>query len=531
MEFLLPDQNNGRFSLVQIKYKGESVLIDATGYSTTRSNAVVMEKGKPTLHLFDEVNQYVNNYLTEEQRQDLFAAYVRLDKIFTDDLESRRKTERSTDALARTLSGVVTDIFNIVDLEDMRTMLVKDVRVHLPSDIRNVYESEDKIRTKHLDGTYLKDEYLDLVTLCMALRFLIPIWGKYIDLRSKETKEELGRQLKELFALNLIDGSKLARHRSIERLDRYIRSHMTADMGDLGTIYSGLSSEEIPTHLMGLTMVRKLSIAPLCHSVGSVHLMKVMYHYIINRSGQLHRNMGSTIRSKQNSSTNMDGEDNQSVWDKYKNRQEVGVGDLMIVETFVRDYFKMAKRLEPDISKEKLDKCIEYVKETIRFNPTESQLTLVAWIAAPIIPGNMVKLFDRDIIAILFGMSQAILWEWGYHELAIMLTAEVIPQANHVRRTRFNRTSLSKEITSKLEEICPFTLPEDKDSPVGQYPNPQIRSIELVSNGFFNSVWEYRCPPELAGLVENLITFQVITPPMDLRNQLGNMLIKLDTIL
>ncbi|MNY39773.1 hypothetical protein D3C86_1744750 [compost metagenome] len=125
------------------------------------------------------------------------------------------------------------------------------------------------------------------------------------------------------------------------------------------------------------------------------------------------------------------------------------------------------------------------------------------------------------------GISQTVLWKWGFHQLAILQTAAPVQMADDEMMTPVPRTKISDENMKQLEYIYPYTMPESKKDS-GQSPNVGVRGVEDAANVFFKNEWEPQCPRPLAAKYERSDVTRRLQVSSDFRDELAELFIKLD---
>lgn len=522
MQFIIETYTKRSFSMVRIEHPDEDPLIyETSGYSSTTPGAGVdLPEGGKELHLFDEINDFIKTRISVEKQLDLYILYDRINNLFSDSIVTRRKGGTSGEMFDRTLSDLVRRIFIIIkhaDLRDYVNELHRDRKIHIPPDIADTYQTEDRLTPRYIDCTYLTDDYLDLVAMSLGLRVMIPIWGRYMPLK----KYDNNSAMKEYYSFQLLMGSSFYKATCFSRLDTYVRGGLE-ERNDLGVVLSNLSAEEVPLFLMAITVVRKITVASLTHNVAKDHLIRMMYHYIDSKSKNLGTTLGNAVEAKRKGRTEYDGEDNSSVWDKYKMREMIPAGDLAVTEVFLNTY-------EGDDA-DKTDMCHKFLMDGVKFSPSECQIQVATWVIGTQIPGNAVPLFDLSVLKRVFAIVQAQLWSWGFNELAILVTAQMVPLDSGEVLSAVGRRGLSPDRIEQLNQVYPYLLTTNSVDVFGNEQNVGIRSVERTASMFYEHEWSVACPDALANTVDGLGQINIFEAPVNLRNLLADLLIKLDTV-
>lgn len=496
--------------------------MSAAGYASTKPGAVAIgDDDVARVSLFTELNEFVAKMKKDAQKA-LYECYARADSIFQMEEFSLGTQGVSSRNLDKLLTEVVNDIYKIVKFEDLRDYVVGNTKLKLPTELYNDYVTEDKITPLYKQRTYLLPEYIDLVALAFGLRFMIPIWGQYLPISAKEH----GSHMMEYYAFQLLTASDFYQCPAFFRLDTYIRANLAeGESIDMGVLLKFLSSEEVPTYLIALSAIRKLSVAPLSAENERDHLMKIIYNYALGNNNQLAGSLGSKVTDKPDPGETLD--DNSSVWCTYKMKEQIPAGDLIMFQLYVNNFIPCAQAIEPDINPDRVTDCVERALKLQDFNPTDSQIGLVVWAMSPVVPGCVVEMFDRQTLFTAIGISQAILWHWGLTQLAVLLTARRIELEPGEIMAPVPYGGVSNQNMQLLETIYPYSLPEGRGGDMITEPNPGLRGIESVVGDLFKNYWEPTCVKALAKAAQCDVIRQVEVSS-DIRDQLASLLIRLN---
>lgn len=529
MELSILSYTKKSFSMVQVSHAGEAELIfNAGGYANTKPGALVADDTAEfgqRVELFAEVNEFISR-MSKQQQDDLYECYARLESVYStfSNADGSGLTAKYTIVdLDDSLADIIADIFKVVKLADVRDYIVGNRRIKLPAELSDEYVTNDKITPLYMERTYRKSEYIDLTAVALALRFIIPVWGNYLPISKVETNSDM----KEYNGYKLLDKSELYTCAALKRLEVYIRANLVEAEYELNTVFKFLSSEEVPVYLMALALIRKLSIAPLSAENDKDHLMKIVYNYVCGNNNRMPNSFGGNIKPK----TDNEGlsDDNGSVWCIYKMKEQISTGDLMIMQVYITDYLTAGKHIEPELSNTRLEQCVKMTGNLADFDPTPAQLALCIQVMSTVIAGCVVEMFDRKTLMIAMGISQAVLWEWNFPQLAILLTGKIIPMEEDEIPQVLARHKISQTNREKLEAIYPYKLPETKRSDNVMSTNPGIRGVEEIASELFISTWKPRCPKPLAHSYQRCDISGEVIVSADIRDQVAELLIKLDS--
>lgn len=520
MEFKISTYTERSFSAVSLTREpgteGE-LFFPTGGYSTARPNASVREDDEIGSHLdmFAEINQFLQKYLSEDQKDQLFLHYEKLEGIFT---QSNPK-DCNVDDLTRAITREVNGIYNIVKFDQLREFIVTNPKIRLPQELSDDYVTEDKITPTYRSLTYRLQEYIDLVAVALGLRLMIPIWGFYLPIAGKESNINM----KEFTSYQLIMNSKFYKIPAFTRLDVYVRANLKETTYDITAALNFMSSEEIPTYLLALAVIRKLSIAPLSIERERDHLMKILYNYIDGRFDRMATEFKQQVAEKKSGAGPV--EDNSSVWSMYKMKEAITAGELTLIQLYVNEYHTCAAAIDPNYQPERLAASIAHIQTIEDFNPTRAQKGLAAWIMSTVIAGVVIDMFDMETLKNNMAVAQTILWEWGFLDLAIMLTARKDTSAI---TTELSKAKVSQGHRDVLDVINPYMMPDPKRDDQLFIGNSAVRGIEEIIKEFMRSDWFIDCPKQLAVEYNRADLSEYLDISPSVRNRLAEILIRLN---
>lgn len=496
----------------------EVLLFDGKGFSGSSFRARD-EQGR--ICTFNEINDYIRNNLSSTDKTKLFAVYVAIDNYFDNSNQLRRRGNNIVDTFDSGLARHVGKIFDIVKFKGVKEYVLdayKRGNIRIPEDIYDDYRIDNKMQQMHIDCTYLKDDYLDLIAMSMYLRLMIPVWGRYLPITRLENRHEL----KEYYALKLISGTSLFREHTFTRLETYVKGTVKIE-DDLSIMLAGLSFEEIPFFMMAQIVVKRLPIFSIHYATDSDrnrHLMSMMYHLIgdggkTGRTGKIGILLKNVIIEKKAVETEWSNEDNSSVWDMYKTRELVSGGDLAITEVYIMNY---CNGEDPELT----GKIHEYIRQLDLQKITDVQIQLMTWVISVLVPGNTVPLFEGPVLRKALSIAQSQLFTWGFNTLAILLTAERVTLDDDVYNSNLGQKPITSDRRLALDKI--YGLCTDTDI---RADNVGVISIQEMSRKFFETDWAVNCIKDLYKDDEDLMLSPIFSTPGDLRNSLADLLLKL----
>ena len=342
------------------------------------------------------------------------------------------------------------------------------------------------------EKTYTKGEYKSLAALSIALRPMIPIWGEYID----RTKDEHGNVFKEFYAFTLLNRAGIMHSQAMERLRLYVEHSLPADITPSLTLKVGISQYEYPKWMLALIVIRRLVITDLRGTDSKTSIIAFIHSYMREKIKRNETSFG-VVLNKPTDSSSSDRENNRSMLESTQVKQAIPQGYFIFLEKPFENPVEIAKRICPEIDLTLLKQCLDnsHVMHTERH--FDSQIAIASWVLSynDTIPARTLRYFPRKnkTTATALSICQAILWQKGHHDLAILSTAVTRAVSNNFGND--TRSRITKEQTEELDILFPFV--KNASNRPGKKSNRGIESIEMIAASFNEENWYINLPKEL----------------------------------
>lgn len=524
MEFKIATYTVRSFSIVEAKHADEVELVfNTAGYTSTKPGAIKRDDDSELgmrIELFEEINALIAS-LDKKSQDALYDAYSRLDSTFTSFHVIGSTGLSAMKQLKENLSDIIKTIYDIVPFSALREYIVNSPNIRLPIELADDYITTDKVTPLYKERTYLRPEYIDLDAFALGLRLMIPVWGGYLPIADTEHGK-----MKEYDAFKLLYGSALMKTPVFDRLERYLAANLDASKYELSVVSKFLSADEVPGFLASFALIRKVSVAPLSAVSDKDHLMKIIYNYVIGDKNRIPPAFASNIRDKRPDDSSSEG--NESVWGIFKMKAKISTGDLAIIEEYIENYSRAAKKIAPTLTDERIELCVQKALTLHDHDPTYGQEWLVMQVCSTIIVGTAIELMDRVPGLIAAGIVQAVLWEWNLPQLAILTTAKIVKPKEGEMIQPARRLPIAAELLEQFDVIYPYRTPEPKRGDVIQSTNTGVINVEKHAPHFYRHDWIPQCPVELAKSYYRSDKTRRIEVTGDLNSQLADMLIKIN---
>jgi hypothetical protein len=496
----------GKLSFLKLSHKGKELIWNASTYD--RTNFADIDS------LFKEINSYFA-YLPDEAQDAIWSVY--------EDSWEILETTNDPNRLHQKLQKEVKKLYEYIKFEDLKRWSLLYANIALPTNLKNDYGPGDvKQRTK--DKTYLRDDYYDLAVLTIMLRPMVPIFGQYI----KQVGKEVGTNFKEHVALGLLSKSGMLSSPVVQRLRTYVEATVKAEEHRDSAVLGGLGSAELPDWLLSKAIVRRVTLGEINNPGNSI--ISNVYHTIDQLVNSMDRNFSGRVNPKK-PYTGGNEEDNVSVAENYKVKQEISDGDLCVLSVYTQQMYDMVGRVDPTVDQELLNICAANANQYPRLKISQHHITLCQWVLATAISPRGIPSLNKPSLLRSIAATQSLLWHWDFKELAVLMFAEevVYEEVGIYGAADDSTNKLSMEYVRILTEKYPhYQRQGGKDRK--QQPrqvNVACKAIDKLSKELVANEWHLCGPERLLNELEYPGSDVPFIVPSDIRTQLADLIIKI----
>ena len=448
--------------------------------------------------MFSHLNQYWAT-LSQEDQQVIFNLYENIHNILDDTSMKEKRIKLLFDA--------VRDLYAIHSLAKLDKWVRYQSDIQWPNWLEVNYNPHSSEYHVSREQTYLLSDYKDLIVLALALRFILPIWSEYID----RAKDYTDTALKEYYAYQLLCKSELFRCPAMQKLTSYIACIIPADKPK-SAIVSGLSSEEFPTWVLSVALIRKICISdirgifpdPTYNSNGKridpPTLVTYVFNHVRERVTHNANNFSGMIidkdPEKQSDGGASNSEQQVSVLESNKVKQEVSLGDKQAIIHFISDYIRVATRMQPGIDPAFVHECVNIRRnnDLAFYQINDPQFTILQWLMAPYAFTRGMYLVPFEMTSDYLAVAEAVLWTRGKKYLAALMTATVYEGRNNIMQAAGTDTKarLSKELTDQVSEYYPYlkkSLSKSKIAPK-KPTNQALTAVDIIADELSSKDWQ-----------------------------------------
>lgn len=507
--------NNGIGKLGQLKLAhGEDELV------WNASNYDAAELSEPE-GLFRDINAYWAS-LPIGRQEKIFDAYAEINDVLATVVDTSRLIEQ--------LKPLVKKLYEQHPYGEIEYWIRMRSDIVYPSTLLEDYSPDHPRET-----TYLRSHYVQLATLALWLRPMVPVWGEFIrNIRAAagRSREQLAVRLLALTdVLKAEPAVTLANH--VEQLKNKSQEKRPIP---LSALISAVGTEHVGEWLFCMVLVRRVALGELSQRDRNISIISNVHKQVNQQLDHIDRHFGGRICEKMKE-TGRD-EDNASNAESYKAIPQTDVGAIAVIEEYLGRIEPMVEKIDPTLPREKLEICVKAANEARRdglFEGSEHQVYLTKFVVPKVISPRSLDYPDVDQLFQAMVVAQAMLWHWGFPQLASLM---------FVKRTQLRfgtvtkRSRITKENIQLLHEAFPHFIPTSGGRAGAdertRNDNLAVKNIENLADMISKSLWIPACPQEILdeAVLEGPATSRMIlnegelVVPSDIMNILAKFALK-----
>lgn len=462
--------------------------------------------------IFDQINAFWAQ-LEHFRIDQIFAIFQQIFHAFDDpDMKERA-------LLTVRLQELVGQLFAYHPMAEVRHwILFKSKSIRIPDGLSHDYVVNNDLPGSR-DQTYLREEYVDLVTYAMLVRMMFPIWGEYLA----RTRLDYGTTFKEYYAYDLLLRTELRYCAAAQKLRLYIESNSPPEAPPSATL-GGISSEDYPMWILALVVTRRVCIGDLRGLEDKApKLVKYIYNYIVQKIQGSETNfggMGKVTPKPMEMSGGDDEDSNGSRYETYKIREEITIGDRVFLSHGLRNIPETVQHIAPGVDEHMLMRALQTSNELTTVPILNvGQQTLARWIFRAVISPRAFDYFTRPLEVRLLAASQCILWHWGYKDLAMLATAK--PVHDRLNRTvRVGAVDIKKYMP-ELAQLYPYprrTNRQNRDN-----TNQVLGAFDLMADHLNSNDWSTTIDSSLLAELNQDSNSRLFVTPANIKARLAQL--------
>lgn len=433
--------------------------------------------------IFDQLNKFLSS-LDKETKDIMFS--------IMDDIRQDFESTLPFSLMFNSVRNKTSAFLSYMMFQDIVNFVNFSSDIIIPSSFKDSFVSDI---TKNItrDKTYTRKDYVELVSLVIVLKSIMPIFAHYMSI----IEGEVGKQYKEDYVFSIIDKSIYQDIKPLTKLKTYIEATLLngSQLSTTHLIMQGITYEEYIDILLARTIIRKLIVSDLGGSDSFGNLKVDDNHNLITYTykfmTQLKRdNEKVNISDKKDITSGGSSESGLSILEEFRLQQNISIGDILSLEYFIRDIKELAKTIDPTLLISELDEFLLETKLLESEMIYEPQIRILQTLFKKYIPPMSLPHLNKQKILELIALGQTLLWKNNIKILALLLSSTTKLSSVAVMSSTGSKTRIEPELVNELTKLFPFsyTLRNSKDKKP-KVTNPVLEDIDVLAKQFSDHVW------------------------------------------
>jgi len=427
---------------------------------------------------FKILNDYIAYKGAEFKRKlilELIKSEVKLNNLIYGDDGMRIPTE---------LTRHILDMF---DVKDIYKWLTEVVKLRAPADLRDEYVSNNHREDR--DQTYTKEDYLQLAALTIALKPVLGIIGKYASIK----KDVLGKNYIELYSYRFISMHPVSRTPAFVKLKKYVErlssaSQLGGEDQSIRIIEKGMSSDDIKTWLIGITVIKKVMVSSVINDSANSHIIGGIYKFISNRLNN-DGNVSNKIRERKYGTMGGSEEDKMSVLEHYTTTYDLSYGTVVEIEEDLSNVERILDKLtNGEYDRDVYDDAKLFLRPMLSKELSSAQIRLLSYVLCDYIHPDALFHVSLDIIVGLMAVAFTKLWKEGHYEVAILMTSIITDKTEGamILTSTSNISKVSQSIKDELDIHYPY-----KKKQISAKGNQDVSLIDMCISALADEIYSH----------------------------------------
>ena len=502
---MLIDFDTNRAYIV-ISSADEPIHFDLSVYRVSKINRVK--------DVFSTVNLYLSR-LSKAEHNSLLDQYDRAKEAFNAHVLQMMDSQ---------LMEILKNILDIVNVDRLRRFIEFDSGIIIPDKVKENYSGVSEMFERN--KTYVRSEYLDLLTMSIALRFVLPIWSEYMSI----VQDIVPEYTREMRAYGLLRQSVIANHKTFERLMIYIRDWVTPSLNSTSSTVSGIGREEIPEWLCSLVMVRRLPVIDVTNVEKSTNIINSLFGYVRESVTNLEKKFRERIKDKKPPSEAKTADRDPSFIETYRTKQEIPFGDLVAHDVFFSNIQRACKTIIPDMPDEIIIGVLKVTHELEHEELSSHNILLTQWICDEVVPAPLIHALEKRSAIGGMIISQCLCHYWGLHNLALLCTG--INLSGITESAIESYTVIPDDVMERLDYYYPYKriVHKTEQKAKQRITNPAVLTISELSVILSRHRKAVRVPPFLTIRDVAADRYGHMDVPRDIIKDLAILLVKINEL-
>jgi len=433
--------------------------------------------------LFRDINALWAS-MPENEQDSIWDLYKEIYSVLGTVAETRRLRER--------LIPLVAKFYELMPYGLFDTWIKYRAKLVYPAKLQDEYTEQHP-----RESTYLRRDYQELAVLCLMLRPMLPVFGRFMTIVRSPVAKHVERMTASLLSASIVP--QTAPYKQLRQYIEHLKNRglienplpMSAKLALVGT-------DDVGEVMFCTVLVRRITVGELSQTDDTISVVSAVHRFATSWLKGLEKSSGGKISEKFKATGN--DEDNASRAEAVKPKTDVTPGSIATILAGIKDLEKLATMVAPGLDLGKLKLCKE-AAETATVDGllqcSKVQLLLMQYILGNQIPARALEYptLEERLSGLI--VTQAVLWDWGFPQLAAYVLANDFDLSEDQRLHRTRTGSVSKESREILMRLYPYYPYVNNSDQRGRNDCVAITAINNIVGMLASRVWVTNAPIEL----------------------------------
>ena len=350
---------------------------------------------------------------------------------------------------------IVHNVLNMFNFQDVKDYILKSGLVKIPTLLPEKYDMSIELDEKgSREQTYLKNDYIELVTLVVILKSTLGIVGNYASVKSNVLAKNPYREYllfsfyasHSIFKTNAFKKVYDSIYKLIDRL--FSDRENTA----VRLIEKTISKDSLPMYITAYVTIQKLLVNSELADTDVRNTITKIYHFASNKIKL--KDNASNIKIKHFSNGEDDSGESESVMESYRTPTELSPGSILEFRSVFDDPIRLSKEIDLKIPRDDIIAIVRAFRQLEESLPIEEGIYITSWLYKDIVDVRCFDYLELDEILNALAIGFLYLWENDFKDIAFIISSF----SSSIDDFKINfslRNKIKPEIREALEVIFP----------------------------------------------------------------------------
>ena len=416
------------------------------------------------------------------------------------------------------------NVLDMFDLEDIKNFLKEKRLITPPSRLGDVFDTSIELNEKGTRvQTYLKEDYMELIALLVALKSIFGLIGKYTAIKAELLQNNPYR---EYILLQLIITHPIAKSNAFKKVFLSITKLVERVMSDnnkyiIRILEKNISRDAIPEYIMGKVIVERLFTNNELDDTNNKSTITKIYKYASNQLKS--KSDVSNIKVKYYNQTSEEGE-SESNLESLRTPSNITMGNIQEFRVYANMPYAILDKLGLSSYKKDFNKLNKYFKD--KFNlylPLQESIYISSWIIKNVMDPRCIFYLKLDELINIITIAYIWLKKNELYGLATLLVSYQNFDS-HINVSSTYASKIDPYVKNNLDTYYPF-----KRSVLTKDGIKEESFIETIVSKIYKSLTTFSlktlAEEEVVKKSNNGVYSADVTLPVDIKNQFMYLLI------